>query len=121
MLIGKFITVPLVWLFTILVCSLRPYSNIEFEFWGINDYTLFTALLYLLSTFTIQIILSRQLKYDFLHSNARAISFCTGLFFIIIAEIARQLSGYTSHEFGTLTLYTAACLTGNLVFNWIYR
>lgn len=120
MLILKFISIPIIWLFTLLICSLRTYDGVEFNYWGINDYTLFTALLYVLSTFTIQVILSRQLIYDYLHIHARAISFCTGLFFIAIVELARQLFEFELHTYPNYLLFIASCYLGNLFFAHIY-
>lgn len=120
MLILKFISIPIIWLFALLICSLRTYDGVEFDYWGINDYTLFTALLYVLSTFTIHVILSRQLIYDYLHIHARAISFCTGLFFIAIVELARYFFGYELHTYPNYLLFIASCYLGNLFFKRIY-
>ena len=121
MLISKFIAVPLVWLFTLLVCSLRPYNNPNLEYWQITDYTLFSAILYLAATLTINVILSRQLIYDYMHIHARKISFFTGIIFIVTIEIARLYSGYGIHAFPNIILFVVACFSGNLIFKRIYQ
>lgn len=120
MLILKFITIPIIWLIALLICSLRPYQAVEFDINGINDYTLFTALLYLLSTFTINVILSRQVVYDYLHIHARAISFCTGIVFIACVELARHFYGFGVHSIYNIALFLVACLIGNRFFKRIY-
>ncbi len=120
MLLFKFISLPLIWWVCILLCSLRSYDMVEFDFWGINDYTLFTSGLYIGTTFTTNVILRRQLIYDVLHTNARTISFCTGIFMIFSIELARFIAGYPYHTAANFILFVFACYLGNVFFKRIY-